>query len=383
MRALWCVRANLREHAGGDTTQILQTADALRSLGVDVTIDYGGRTQPAGYDLLHLFHLDRPWENLAWARRAHRAGVPIAVSSIWWPQDEFDTHGRTGAQGALSQAIGSERYQNARLLQRSLAALGARALRAEPPAVPTLRFHRCAQELLDLAAVCLPNSPDEDRRIRERFTLAAPSQVVPNAADASSFFPPSQPGPRSGVVCVGRIEARKHQLALVRAMRDVDTDLTIIGGRGRFSAAYERRVRAAAGPRTTFTGPLPADRIRAILQRAAVHVCCSWYETPGLAGLEAALCGCAVVTTDRGSGRWYFEQDAAYCDPTREASIREAVESALAEGPSPALADRIRARFTWRAAAEATLAGYRRALDQPAPVATPLESVKPPEPAGV
>jgi hypothetical protein len=39
MRVLWLVRKNLTTHRGGDTTQILQTANALRRRGVDVVVD--------------------------------------------------------------------------------------------------------------------------------------------------------------------------------------------------------------------------------------------------------------------------------------------------------------------------------------------------------
>jgi glycosyltransferase involved in cell wall biosynthesis len=78
--------------------------------------------------------------------------------------------------------------------------------------------------------------------------------------------------------------------------------------------------------------------------------------------LEAALCGCAVVTTDRGSGRWYFRDDAHYCDPGDPASIRRAIEAALRSGGSEELARRVRAEFTWESAARATLEAYRAVL---------------------
>jgi len=362
MRALWCVRENLDRHRGGDTTQIHRTAEALAASGVEITLDFGGRRDPSGFDLVHLFHMDRPWENLLWCERARRAGVPIALSTIWWPQDEFDHRGRTGVQGVLSRTIGSARYQNARLLQRSLAAVSARTLGLRGAAIPTLRFRACAQRLLMRAGVCLPNSPEEDEQIRARFRVPCPSVVVPNAGDAAAFDAGDPASARSGVVCVGRIEARKNQLALVQSLHGFSEPLTIIGGRGRFSARYERRVREAAPSNARFLGALDPDRIADELRRANVHVCCSWYETPGLAGLEAALCGCAVVTTDRGSGRWYFGDDAAYCDPGDPSSIRRAVERALQAGPIAALRERIRTRFTWQAAAEATLRGYRLAL---------------------
>ncbi|MFQ5806530.1 MAG: glycosyltransferase family 1 protein, partial [Phycisphaerae bacterium] len=93
-----------------------------------------------------------------------------------------------------------------------------------------------------------------------------------------------------------------------------------------------------------------------------VHACVSWYETPGLASLEAALSGCNLVVTPGGSTREYFGNQAYYCEPDNPGSIRAAVEAALAAAPDPELACRIAREFNWDAAAKNTLRGYQLAL---------------------
>ncbi len=107
---------------------------------------------------------------------------------------------------------------------------------------------------------------------------------------------------------------------------------------------------------------LPPDELAPLYRSAAVHACPSWYETPGLASLEAALCGCRVVSTERGSAPEYFGDEAEYCSPRDPASIRAAILRARSRPPSPALAEQISGRFNWQRAAEATAAGYELAL---------------------
>ncbi len=96
MRALWLVRKNLREHLGGDTTQILQTAAALGRLGVEVELCDAAEPDYARGDVVHLFHLDRLWENARHAERIAAAGRPAVLSTIYWPADEFDRQARAG-----------------------------------------------------------------------------------------------------------------------------------------------------------------------------------------------------------------------------------------------------------------------------------------------
>lgn len=362
MRILWLVRGDLTRHPGGDTTQILRTAAALRQRGWEIRLCDEPRPDLAGCDLVHLFHLDRLWENLAHARRVRAAGRPAVLSPIYWPADEFDRGGRAGFQGWLARTFGSGVYQNLRLAQRHL--LDCVQQRRVPCLDPRrFRFARAARELLETAAVLLPNSRAEQERIAARFGVERPAVVVPNAADGATYGPPA-PGapPRAGVLCVGRIEPRKNQLALIRALRGTGIPLTLVGQAGRFSRRYAARCRAAADGHVRFVGPQPPAGLCRFYQAARVHACPSWYETPGLVSLEAALCGCALVVTPGGCTREYFGAEAVYAQPDDPASLRAAVETALARGPAPALAARLARECTWERAAERTAEAYRLAL---------------------
>ena len=98
---------------------------------------------------------------------------------------------------------------------------------------------------------------------------------------------------------------------------------------------------------------------------AAAFALPSWVEGAPISALEAAAAGCPLVLGDRAGVREYFGALAAYCEPSDPASIRAAIEAAIAED-SPALRERRRAlvseRLTVAAAARDTAAAYAPAL---------------------
>jgi len=367
MRVLWLVRNNLTQHPGGDTTQILRTAEALRRRGVTIDLSSEAGADLAEYDLVHLFHLDRLWENAEHCRRMRAAGRPAVLSTIYWPSDEFDRGGRAGFQGWLARRCGSAAYQDLRLFQRYL--LHCRQRRGWPRlGLRRFSFGRNVRELLAAVSVILPNSRAEQEQIEARFGVRRPAVIVPNAADTAIFGPPEAVvqsfalHTRAGVLCVGRIEPRKNQLALIQALRGTGISLTLVGQSGRYSTAYHRRCLRAADASVRFVAHQPAGELRRYYHAAQVHACVSWYETPGLASLEAALCGCALVVTPGGCTREYFGDDALYAPPDDPDAIRAAVQHALVRGPSPALPQRVAREYNWDAAAAQTLAAYRLAL---------------------
>jgi glycosyltransferase involved in cell wall biosynthesis len=221
-----------------------------------------------------------------------------------------------------------------------------------------------ARYILETVKVVLPNSRVENEEIERRFRVARPSVVVPNAADSSTFSPApeSSSGARRGVLCVGRIEPRKNQLALIRALAGTETRLRLVAPPIDSHQPYRRQCIEEAGDNVEFLPWRDQRDLCELFRESLVHACVSWYETPGLVNLEAALCECAIVSTVKGSVREYLLDDVHYCEPGDVASIREAVERALSSGPTPGLAERVRTEYSWEAAARKTLEGYEMAL---------------------
>ncbi len=369
MRALLLVRSDLKKRPGGDTTQILETAAALRRRGVAVEISSAADPDLRRFDLVHLFHLGRVWENVHWCRLIRAAGIPSALSPIYWPTEKFDRFGRTGLGGALSRLGGAAVYHDLRAIQRaarsdlrrgSMRTLGRMLL-----------GHEMAQRfVLDTVGVVLPNSRAECDQLKHRFCSVPPLFVVPNAVNttiyAGGFAEPHPDADDDGetVLCVGRIEPRKNQLMLIRALKNSGLRLRIIGRPGDLHRAYERQCRREAGPDVDFLSWRTPHELRHWYRTSGAHVSPSWYETPGLASLEAAYCECPIVVTPEGSTREYFGDAAEYCSPDDAFSIRSAVERALSRPTFSPLSKKIGDRYTWEVAALETLLAYDRAAGE-------------------
>jgi alpha-1,3-rhamnosyl/mannosyltransferase len=204
------------------------------------------------------------------------------------------------------------------------------------------------------AARVLTVSERSKRDITELYGVPANQIVVtPNGVDP--VFRPGEPGTRDYLLVVGAIQRRKNQLAALVAAQEVGLPLVVVGPEKDSSLARELRERGA-----TLRGYVPIEELAALYRGAACLVQTSRYEGFGLPVLEAMASGTPVVTVP----------DAALLEVVADAAV-VVEERELADGIRRALADRERlvqaglerARaFTWRAAAEATLAVYREEL---------------------
>ena len=100
-----------------------------------------------------------------------------------------------------------------------------------------------------------------------------------------------------------------------------------------------------------------------IFRRAKVHVLASWFETTGLASLEAAYSGCNIVISKKGDQQEYFKKDAYYCEPESLETIKKAVDNAYSNSFNNNLKSRIEKDYNWNKTAEKTLEAYKLALD--------------------
>ena len=92
---------------------------------------------------------------------------------------------------------------------------------------------------------------------------------------------------------------------------------------------------------------------------ARVFALPSWFETPGLAALEAGLAGCAVAITPFGSTREYFGDLVRVC-PTRPAEPRfgEPLRNAGKTAPTPGLSRWVATHYLWPNVAQITAEVY-------------------------
>jgi len=379
MRVLLQTRSavSVASSTGGDVTQAHETARGLGALGIDARVSSELEPDLTDVDLVHLFNLVRPQDVMVQARHAWRHGRPVALSTVYCDMWEFDTSARGGIGGMIARRAGRDWIE--------LAKAGGRAIRSRElhgGLLPLLwpGYESLQRKLLARCDVLLPNSRSEMRRIERDLEVDVPRErwvTVPNGIDPAYYSserlagqaPPEHLAGYEGcVLCVGRIEGRKNQLKLIRALRDSPYRLVLAGAPAAnqrdYVQAVEREVAGSAN--VEWLGSVDEEEKRWLYQLARVHVLPSWMETTGLVSLEAAALGCALVVTPNGDTQEYFDERAHFCRPEDLRSILGAVEGAYRAGPDARLRERILCDYTWDAAARTTAHGYEIALSSAA-----------------
>ena len=327
---------------GGGETQLTALAQTLPSVGVEARLWRPWEDALAEADCLHL--LGSVPEHVDVVAAAQRCGVPVVLSTIAW----FEL---------------SNVWREPRPLWSQLVAGGKFLARAAVPRLPSWR-----RRLYQMADLLLPNSEAEAEQLQRYFGVSPERiRVVPNGADERFAEASPQPfqrraGCRNFVLYAGRIEPRKNQLGFLRAMRDTDVPIVVLGDVVPGYEAYRDACRRVAGENVKFIDGIRHDDPLLASAYAACRclALASWFETPGLVALEAAMQGVPLVLPAGGCAREYFGAWAEYVEPDDLRGIRRQVLAALTQPRRPELARMVRKRFTWKAAALATREAYEK-----------------------
>ncbi len=328
--------------AGGGEVQLLATKKELEKRGHSVKIlekeNYS--VDFWGFDVFHNFNIHR--DNSKWVAKAKQAGLPVAISTIYWPSLHSTLFWQPGT-GRKAKALAVELVNKMDFL--GLSAVG---------------------RMLRKADALLPNSNAEAAVLEKHFRVARRKiHVVPNGVERR--FKNAKPdlfekkfGLRDFVLYVGRIEERKNVLGLIRAAKRLGCELVLIGSAKKGSEGYSQKCKAEAGKNVVFLQPVPHESELLASAYAACKVFClpSWYETPGLAALEAALAGANIVVTSEGCTREYFEDFVSYVNPASVRGIGEKIAIELRKPRSKALSRHVELNFLWENAAIETELAY-------------------------
>lgn len=356
MNILFLTRNSIESLSGGDKFQILNTKTALEQLGVTVTVSNAKKLNLSGVDIVHVFNPSQISTAPLYA--AHSAGIPVVVSTIHWDMREY---------------------------YRAMFTVNREYLSIRPPQY--LRYYATSQlksllynyvwnphttrklrKVFQHADLLLPNSTAEANLLMNDFAIPS-GHIVPvvngfdttlaKSATAGQFKKMYNLG--DFVLCAGRIEYRKNQLALIKALMDEPYTLVFIGrpldpGYMALCTALGKR-----RGRTVFINHMDQRQLFNAYRDAHVHALVSWYETPGLSSLEAASVGTNIVVTRGGCTEEYFGADAVYCEPDDLTSIRHAIQQTWDKPRSDTLPKRIASTYTWSETGRQTLAAYQRA----------------------
>jgi glycosyltransferase involved in cell wall biosynthesis len=171
-----------------------------------------------------------------------------------------------------------------------------------------------------------------------------------------------RPLPQKFILYLGTLEPRKNVVSLVEAFSAIaDTipqDLVIAGSPGWLTKPVERAIAESPQRHRIHRLGFVPDELKGSLYAAAdLFVYPSFYEGFGFPPLEALLAGTPVVTSYNSSLPEVVGEWATLIDPYKPAELATVLQELLRNPPAvpPAIQEQIRARYSWRKAAAATL----------------------------
>ena len=288
-----------------------------------------------------------------------KTNKPVVVSTILVDYTEFDMHHRKGLPGKILRLFPASANEYIKTIARWI-------LKKDSLQSTSYLWkgqNKSIKEILHKASCLLPNSEAEYQKIEELYGVKKKYSVVHNGIDHSLFsdFPGIKRDDKL-ILSAARIEGRKNQLNLIKALNHSDYTLLLTGLPAPNQQKYYDECKKIAAKNIIFCGRVPVNVLLDYYRKAKVHVLPSWHETCGLSSLEAAAMGCNIVITEKGFTREYFGDDAFYCDPGDPESIFNAVENAAQSDCNKELQQKILDHYTWQQAAASTLIAYQNSL---------------------
>lgn len=345
-------RPNAFEQRGGDTIVMERLSMGLREAGLTVDIDLELTADPRRYDLVHLYNFALPDLTRLLAERVVAAGVPYVVTALYedWPRF-FKIH-HYYANLLIAYVERGQGEDLWRLL-----------LESNPIPAPVQPLDN--RFTADHAARILVNGVNEKLSILKDYGSNLRVAINHFGSDLPLLRAQSTGDliaeEKDFILCVGRLEARKNQLMLLKAFEHSPHTLVFVAGGFTYQPEYAEACRKfKRNGRTIFLDRISDEQLAGLYQRARLHVLPSWYELPGLVSLEAAAYGTPIVATKEGTAEDYFGSSAFYVRPDSPQDILNGVLAALSCGASN-VRETV-ARYTWENSVRELLAIYEEIL---------------------
>lgn len=306
---------------GGGEIQLLKSKEALERRGHEVILYDQWVHKLNDGDVVHQFSVQGGTYNLC--AYCHSNNIPLVLSPILWLSDYIDQY-----------PMGEINF------------------------------------ITSVSNVICPNSHAEVERFLNHFEAPKEKYLVTHNGVDACFFDSIEADiflsefgiQRPFALCVGNIEVRKNQLALLEACDRIGLQLVLIGNVR--DKEYFSEMNSRFSGKFRYLGYLEHDSpiLRSAYTACSVFALPSLLETPGLAALEAAAVGAPLVITEEGCTEEYFGANAYYVKPRSVEDIVDKLLMALdSAGKTCELKERVR-QFSWNRVALELENAYHKAI---------------------
>jgi glycogen synthase len=325
--------------AGGVWSYALDLANALAEHRVGVTLAAIGRPSAAQLEELRRSRVE-DWCVRDYALEWQQDWPSVERSCDWLREiGELSNADLVHVNGYVHAALGWP--QPVVLVAHSCVLSWHEAVRGQVAPPEWDRYRAEVARGLDAADLVVAPTDAMLAALRRHHPVPCEARVIPNG-----IFPAEEAAERREVVlAAGRIwDEAKNVAALARVAPRLDVQVELVG---------------EGGPE----GSVGRDELRRRMAAAAVFCAPARYEPFGLAPLEAASAGCALVLGDIPSLRELWEGAALFVDPADDDALELALRRALADCEAlGALARRRARRYSAARMAAGYLDAYRSRL---------------------
>lgn len=363
-------RIDLLKKIGGDTNLILDLSHKLEKEGLSVKINYFQyhNNNFSAFDLIHFFGIMRIHELYPIFLKAKKLKKPIIVTPIYEDLSYLDKYGRVGIEKLFGNFLSNNLKELLKGFARSFkdkAQFKSAVLQLKTP------YLKQQKELLEYADIVVASCGSEKKKILEDFKVSEKKiKVIPYCINTKETMGNCKLFKQKYklsdfILCVGRIEPKKNQLNLLKALCDVKIPIVFIGSLSSYHKSYVNKFLKLIKkfPNVKYLNYLDRNMLLSAYAAAKVHVLPSWFEAPGLVSMEAAINGCSIVTTNQGYAKDYFGNFAWYCDSRDTDSIGQAVLNAYNAPINKKLKDKIITQYTYDKITPQIIKIYKKLLN--------------------
>jgi glycosyltransferase involved in cell wall biosynthesis len=342
MRIAYPMRVDAFDKPGGDLLQVLKYIEAGKISGPDGRPRFEGivitdlQANLSSFDLIHLTNIDRPVDTYPAFLAAKSAQKPVFLSPIHHSYREIEHYEREGRGGLIGQISGLLGFTVLEYLRTSVRAGNYSKLVSPMTRMMRMGMRSAQQTILRGADRILLLTQKERSDIALDFGEIPDDKIsyLRNGLDDTRNEDQNMPYRDIDVCMVGRIEARKNQIAVLKALNRFGVSGVFVGAANQNHRSYCRKFKdMIADSQSIHMGSISHQETLQIMRRSRVHISASWFEVLSLVDLEAYCSGCGVVASNSGGTREMLGDRAVYVFPDSEKSIADGILTMLQRAP--------------------------------------------------